>query len=181
MLKIEGTRIYLAALEKDHCRQLYENFEYDEDNITEPLNIGHSMTKSDDWFDEIQKNQGNSHIRLGIFLMDGKVIGDIALQDIDWKNRSCSLGMGFAKIEHRNKGYGGEAIALMLAYAFDNIGLERITANTLEQNISAQKSLEKVGFVIEGRERKAVYFAGKRYNRLNFAILADDYRKSRGS
>lgn len=178
MVKLQGTRIYLATLEKDHCRQLFENFEYDEENVTEPLNIGHSMTKSDDWFDEIQKNHGNSHIRLGIFLLDDKVIGDIALQDIDWKNRSCSLGMGFAKIEHRNKGYGSEAISLILEHAFDNIGLERIIANTLEQNISAQKSLEKVGFVLEGRERKAVYFAGKRFDRLNFAMLVEDYREA---
>jgi len=165
-------------LEKEHCRQLFENFEYDKDNITEPLNIGYSIMKSDDWFEDIQNKQGKTNIRLGIFLLDNTVIGDVALQDIDWKNRSCSLGMGFARIEHRNKGYGGEAISLMLEYGFDNIGLERISAITLEQNISAQKSLEKAGFICEGRERKSVYFAGKRFDRLCYAILVDEYHEN---
>ena len=31
---------------------------------------------------------------------------------------------------------------------------------------------------IEGRERKAVYFANRRFDRLNYAILAEDYRKA---
>jgi RimJ/RimL family protein N-acetyltransferase len=175
MLKLQGKEIYLAVLEKEHCRQLYENFEYDNDLLTEPLNIGHSATKSDDWFEEIQKSQGEKHIRLGIFLLSNAVIGDIALQDIDWKSRSCSLGMGLARRDHRNRGYGGEAISLMLQYGFDNIGLERITANTLEQNVPAQKALEKAGFVLEGRERKAVYFANRRFDRLCYAILAEEY------
>jgi len=53
--------------------------------------------------------------------------------------------------------------------------MERITANTLEINIPAQKSLEKSGFVLEGRERKAFYFGGKRYDKLNYGLLAEEY------
>ncbi|MCL2003338.1 MAG: GNAT family N-acetyltransferase [Oscillospiraceae bacterium] len=175
MLKLQGKRLYLAAMERAHCKKLWEDFEYDFDNQAEPLNIGHSVEKADEWFDEIQKLQGNKHIRLGIFLGGDTIIGDVALQDIDNKNRSCSIGMGIAKIENRNKGYGKEAAELMIDYAFQHVGIERITANTLEINISAKKSLEGLGFEFEGRERKAVYFGGKRYDRLNFGLLADGY------
>ncbi len=175
MIRLNGQRIYLATLEREHCIKLWEDFEYDFEAITEPLNIGHSSTKAEAWFDEIQRDQGSKHIRLGVFLHDDTVIGDVALQDIDWKNRSCSIGLGIAKIEHRNKGYGSEAVKLMLEYGFGNLGLERISANTLEQNIAAQRSLEKQGFIMEGRERKAVYFAGRRWDRLNYSILIDEY------
>jgi RimJ/RimL family protein N-acetyltransferase len=41
------------------------------------------------------------------------------------------------------KGYGSEAVKIILEYGFNNLGLERITANTLEQNKAAQRSLEK--------------------------------------
>jgi RimJ/RimL family protein N-acetyltransferase len=78
-------------------------------------------------------------------------------------------------LEYRNKGYGKEATKILLNYGFNNIGLERITANTLEMNISAQKSLEKIGFVLEGKERKAVYFGGKRYDKYNYGILKEEY------
>ena len=175
MIKLQGKQIYLATLERKNCKKLYEDFEYDFSNPTEPLHMGYSVEKSDEWFDEIQKLQGKENIRLGIFLNDGEVIGDVALQSLDSKNRSCSIGMGIAKIENRNKGYGKQAVTLILEYGFKNLGMERITANTLEINISAQKSLEGVGFALEGRERKAVYFSGKRYDRLIYGLLAEEY------
>jgi len=177
MVKLIGERIYLGTLEKEHCKKIWEEFEYDFISKTEQLNIGHSIEKADEWFEQIKKEQGNSHIRLGIFLNNGTIIGDIALQDIDHKNRSCTIGMGISKLEYRNKGYGQEAVKILLEYGFNNYGLERITADTLEINISAQKSLEKIGFKLEGKERKAVYFGGKKYDRYNYGILIDEYNK----
>ncbi|MCL2065527.1 MAG: GNAT family N-acetyltransferase [Candidatus Cloacimonetes bacterium] len=181
MVKLQGERIYLGTLEKEHCKKLWDEFEYDFNNISEQLNIGHSIEKSDEWFEQIKKEQGNSHIRLGIFLNNDTIIGDIALQDIDNKNRSCTIGLGFTKLEYRNKGYGKEAVKIILEYGFNNYGFERITASTLEPNISARKSLEKLGFKLEGKERKAVYFGGKRYDRYNFGILAEEYEEIKRS
>jgi RimJ/RimL family protein N-acetyltransferase len=101
MIRLNGKNIYLSALGREHCRTLWNDFEYDFDNLTEPLNIGHSISKADTWFDDIQREQGKKHVRLGIFLNNNIVIGDVALQDIDWKNRSCSVGLGIAKKEYR--------------------------------------------------------------------------------
>lgn len=115
------------------------------------------------------------NIRLGIFLNDGTVIGDVALQGIDRRNRSCSIGIGIAKIENRSNGYGTQALNLILKYGFNNQGLERITADTLEINIPSQKLLEKLGFVLEGRERKAVYFRCKKFDILKYSMLLDEY------
>lgn len=176
MMRLGAEDIYLATLERADCRKLWADFEYDFSNPTEEFNPGHSVEKADGWFDEIQKLQGNTHVRLGVFLNDGTVIGDVALQDIDRANRKCSIGMGIAKIEHRSRGYGQQAVRLMLKHGFCFLGMERITANTLEMNIGAQKSLEKCGFVLEGRERKAVYLNGRKYDRLNYAILKEEYR-----
>ncbi|HHW09165.1 MAG TPA: GNAT family N-acetyltransferase [Firmicutes bacterium] len=175
MLKLVGVKIYLSTLEREHCTRLWVDYEYDARALTEPLNIGHSKEKAEAWFNEIQRDQGKKHVRLGIFLPDGTVIGDVALQDIDWRNRSCTIGMGIAKIEHRSKGYGTEAARLMLEYGFNNLGLERISANTLEQNKGAQRVMEKLGFTLEGVERKAVYFAGRRWDRLTYGLLREEY------
>ena len=177
MLKIQGERIYLAALEKEHCRKLWVDNEYDFESKAELLYIGHSVEKAEQWFEEIQKLQGTQNVRLGIFLNDGTVIGDIALQDIDWNNRCCSVGMGIAKIENRNKGYGKDAVRCIIDYAFYQLGMERITANTLDINVSAQQSLEKTGFILEGKERRAVYIFGERHDRYNYGLLAGEYIK----
>ena len=175
MLNLEGRNIYLSTLEREHCQKLWSDFEYDFTTKTERLNVGHSAEKADQWFDEIQKMQGNQNVRLGIFLRDNTVVGDVALQDISWENRSCSIGMGMAKIENRNKGYGKEALHLVLNYAFYQLGLERITASTLDVNKSAQCSLEKAGFVLEGKERRSVYVFGEKHDKYNYGLLSDEY------
>ncbi|MCL2558598.1 MAG: GNAT family N-acetyltransferase [Treponema sp.] len=178
MLKLQGENVYLAALERQHCKKLYEDSEYDFGDPASDILFGCSIGDSDTWHDEIQKLlKENVNVRLGIFLNDGTVIGDVALQGIDDKNRSCDLGMNIAKIENRCKGYGKEALALILDYGFWNIGMERVTANTFEINIPAQKSLEKLGFVLEGRARKAVYFRGTRYDRMDYGLLAGEWRE----
>ena len=178
MLKLQGKQVYLAVMEREDCKKIWDDFEYDFNNPVESLNIGHSVEKADEWFDEIQKLQGKDNVRLGIFLNDGTIIGDVALQGIDEKNRSCSIGMGIAKIDNRNKGYGFEAMQLILTHGFTKMGLERITGNTLEINKGSIRIMEKSGFVFEGRERKAVYFGGEKYDRLNYALLIDEYKKS---
>lgn len=80
-----------------------------------------------------------------------------------------------SKIENLSKGYGYQAIMFMLNYGFRHMGLERITANTLDVNIGAQKSLDKCGFVLGGRKRSSVYFNTKMHDRLNYAILGDEF------
>ncbi len=174
-MRIQGKKVYLALLEREHCKKLWNDFEYDFDNPTEEFNIGHADEKANGWFDEIQRLQGNQNVRLGIFFPDGTVIGDVALQDIDRVNRKCSVGIGIAKIENRSNGYGREAVQLMIDYGFRYLGMERITANTLEMNVGAQKVVERCGMTLEGRERKAVYMNGNKYDKLNYGILKEEY------
>lgn len=100
---------------------------------------------------------------------------DVALQDIDYKNRSCSIGIGIAKIKNRSNGYGSEAVRLILSYGFRFLPLERITANTADINIPCQSMLEHCGFKQEGRERKAMFLDGKWHDRYRFAILREEY------
>lgn len=175
MVKLQERDIYLSTMEREDCRIIWEDFEYDFSHPTEYLNIGYSVERSDDWFNEIQKDQGTKSVRLGIFLNNGMVIGDVALQEINPINRSCSIGMGIAKIMYRSKGYGKQAVKMMLWYAFNQMGLERVSANTLEVNIPAQICLEKLGFVLEGRERKAVFVNGNKYDRLCYGMLKDEF------
>jgi len=181
MIKLHGERIYLAALEHENWKKLQLDMEYDFENPTETISFGLSAEQTDKRFEEIQgKIKDGIHVYLGIFLNDGEVIGDIALQSIDKNDRSCSLGMGFTKMQHRNVGYGTEAARLALRYGFCNLGLERIWASTYEFNTSAQKVMEKLGFTLEGVHRKAVYFCGKRVDEYYYGMLRDEFEANKG-
>ena len=175
MLKLIGKTVYLSVLEREDCRKLWSDFEYNFAQRTEPLRVGHSVEGAESWFDEIQKNQNDTFLRLGIFLTDGTVIGDIALQDIDWRNRSCTLGYGIQKLEYHNRGFMTDAATVMLEHAFTQLMLERISATTLAHNHGSRRVLEKCGFTHEGTARAAECFDGKRHDRLIFGLLRDEY------
>jgi RimJ/RimL family protein N-acetyltransferase len=42
-------------------------------------------------------------------------------------------------------------------------------------NIGSQRVLEKCGFTLEGRERKAGYLYGKKYDRFLYGLLIEEY------
>ena len=175
-MKLQGQRIYLAALEREDCKKLWEDQEYDFDNPMTDLTFGLSAEKANDWFEDINKRlEAGTHVRLGVFLNDGTVIGDVALQDIDKEHRSCSLGMNIPKIDMRGKGYGKEAVRLILKYGFCILGLERIWARTYETNSLGQKSLENAGFTLEGIKRKAIYFCGERVDEYHYGMLREEF------
>lgn len=174
-MKLTARDIYLDTLARGDCKTLWNDYEYDLEHLTDEVSLGQSDEKAETWFEEIQELQGRQNVRLGIFLYDGSVIGDVALQSIDRVNRRCSVGISIAKLCNRSKGYGRQAVTLMLGYAFEFLGMERVYASTLAANTGAQKSLENCGFLLEGTERESVYLNGKKHDKLHYAILKREY------
>lgn len=174
-MKLMGERVYLDTLSREDCRAIYDQYTFDPELLTEQPSMGVATEQADGWYDDIQKQQGSVHVRLGVFRReDGLLLGDFALQDINWYNRSCSVGIGLLAAA-RGKGYAPEALRLLVVYGFGMLGLERIEASTLDVNIPAQRTLERVGFRPEGRQRGAVYIGGQRRDRLLYGLLRDEF------
>lgn len=57
--------------------------------------------------------------------------------------------------EHWNKGILSSAVPVMTHYIFNHFDVCRIFALVFERNLSSQRVLEKCGFLLEGRMRKA--------------------------
>jgi RimJ/RimL family protein N-acetyltransferase len=174
MIELTGKYIALRTLEREHCRQLWQEYEPEEPVPTEPLQPGYSIEGADKWFEEIQNVQGKTQVYLGIFSNQGDLIGDIQLTNIDWRNRSASIGMSITKREHRGRGYGTDAVLLLVKYAFEALDLFRLSARTLVHNAAARRVLENADFQLEGCEREAVTIAGRRWDRLTFGLLRSD-------
>ena len=177
-IRLAGESIYLDTLEREHCRKLGEAYEPESPLPSQRLNLGISRESADKWFDDVQAKQGKQQLYLGIFRADGDPIGDIQLADIDWINRTATLGAGLARREDRGKGYGTDAAVVLLRYAFRELGLYRVSASTAEYNAPGQRSLEKLGFVKEGVRRKAVLAGGKRWDSIIYGMLAEEFTDS---
>jgi RimJ/RimL family protein N-acetyltransferase len=94
-------------------------------------------------------------------------IGVISLMNISQANDSAELSVIVGHPEDRNQGYGAEAIAMILHYGFEELGLNRIGLSVFEFNEDAISTYEKLGFREEGRLRRAV----KRDEAFHDAIL----------
>jgi RimJ/RimL family protein N-acetyltransferase len=97
------------------------------------------------------------------------------LFDVRWNHGDCWLGIGLGEREYWGKGYGSDALRLILRYAFQELGLQRVTLTVFEYNPRAIRSYEKVGFIHEGRCRKAIHRDGERADLLVMGILRQEW------
>ena len=175
MIELRGERVVLKTLEREHCRELWEAYEPEEPFATEPVRPGLSVEGADKWFDEMQEKQGREQVYLGIFCADGRLVGDVQLANIDWRHRTATVGAGIARRSDRRQGYGSDATRVMVVYAFEHLDLMRVSASTIEYNEGAQRVLLKCGFVEEGRERQAVFCQGRRWDRVRYGLLREEF------
>jgi RimJ/RimL family protein N-acetyltransferase len=89
-----------------------------------------------------------------------------------------NLEIGYALIPNeRRKGYGTEAVLVMVDYLFLSKSIVRIQAGTNVENEASQKVLEKVGFQKEGLNRREVFVRGKWTDFYNYSILREEWKE----
>ena len=91
-------------------------------------------------------------------LLESEVIGELALKHIDFEKKECELSIHLQNDSVKNKGYGSAAERLALAYAFENLGMESVLADSVLKNTRSQHVLEKVGFVLIGVDDTFKYY-----------------------
>jgi RimJ/RimL family protein N-acetyltransferase len=108
-------------------------------------------------------------------LADDHLIGDVGLGGLSWNHGDAYLGIGIGEREFWGKGYGSDAMKIMLAYAFTELNLRRVTLNVYEYNQRAIGSYEKAGFQHEGRVRQYLNREGRRWDLVYMGILREEW------
>ena len=98
-----------------------------------------------------------SPYRRGLAIEDeeGRHIGNIMYYNIDALRQEAELGVTIGEPEYWNKGYGTEAVRLVVEHLLGKPGFRRVYLKTLDWNSRARRSFEKVGFVEYGRAQRA--------------------------
>jgi RimJ/RimL family protein N-acetyltransferase len=112
-------------------------------------------------------------------LADDRLIGFVALHSIEWNNQAGLLSIGIGEAEYRDKGYGTDALRLILRYAFDELNLYRVGLDVIADNARAIRAYEKVGFRREGAIRGAVARDGKRFDLILMGVLREEWQEAR--
>ncbi|WP_421792480.1 GNAT family N-acetyltransferase [Hyphobacterium sp.] len=74
------------------------------------------------------------------------------------------------------QGYARQAIRRVLAFAFEDLSLNRIEAAVQPENAASRALLEEIGFQYEGRARKLLFIAGEWRDHDRLSFLAGDRR-----
>jgi RimJ/RimL family protein N-acetyltransferase len=111
--------------------------------------------------------------------LDERLIGNCSLFRVDTRSRSAELGIAVGDKEFWGQGYGGEAIELLLAYAFEHLGLHRVYLRFIDFNARGRRCYERCGFREEGRLREAVFVRGRWHDEVVMGILEQEWRARR--
>ena len=109
---------------------------------------------------------------------EDKLIGTIGLEDINHFRRTAELGIFIGDKDYREKGYGTEAIRLILDYGFNYLNLNNIKLDLMEFNERALACYKKCGFKEYGRRRKCRFINGKYYDVIEMDILSEEFKGS---
>lgn len=108
--------------------------------------------------------------------LDGKVIGAIELRTIPSPIRNHAREIGIILNTHyRGKGYMNEASKALIRYAFNETPIYRIFGCIEEDNKDSVRTLEKLGFTYEGRERHGRTLKGQYVDLLHYSILKPEW------
>lgn len=112
-------------------------------------------------------------------LDDDACVGEVVLHELDPDNASCGFRISLVGPQAYGRGYGTEATRLMLAHAFETVGLNRVELEVYAFNDRARHVYERAGFTVEGVRRQALRWEGDTYDAVLMSILASEWRAAR--
>lgn len=112
---------------------------------------------------------------------DGACIGQCGLSNLNETARTAELGIAIGDKASWGRGYGKEAVRLLLDYGFRLRNLERIWLWVHADNERAVRAYRACGFVEEGRLRRHAWSNGAHVDVLCLGLLRDDYESGVGT
>ena len=173
---IVGEAIYLRGLERADLEGAYFDWLNDRE-VTKFLAFGR-FPNTKEAMEEYYNNTALSNNNAMFAVADKKTdkhIGNIKLGPMNWIARTAPLGIMIGDRQFWGKGYGTEAIRLILDYAFNTLNLHKVIAGVVAVNQASKRAFEKAGFTIEGHARSQFYLNGEYSDSLYLGITREDF------
>lgn len=131
-----------------------------------------------DWIEGSWSSRGKDEKYLyAIASFDGEWLGYIYLDMQDKIGRTAEMGLAIADATNRGRGYGTDAIRVILALAFRELKLHRVWLRCGEANVGGIKAYERCGFVHVGKDREAYFRGGKFVDLVRMDVLSHEFLK----
>jgi len=172
-----GDKIYLRPLEALDLEGPYLNWLNDYE-VTRFMETGSTPTTPASlqrYVDDVGRAPGTVMLAI-VDKATGDHVGNIKLGPVHPLHRRADLGVMIGDKRCWNRGYGREAVALVVEYGFQRLNLHKITLGVYADNTAAIKIYERLGFVIEGTQRRHLFRDGDYHDRHIMGILRDEWK-----
>ena len=132
---------------------------------------------AEEFFETVLTTEDDVHVTV---CADDEPVGHAALTTSKYgptateRARSVELAY-YLDPDHHGQGYGSEAAALIVQYAFEDWNMRRVFARAGDFNDASRGLLESLGFQREGVRREAAYYRGDYYDMLTYGLLREEW------
>lgn len=172
---LESKRLYLRPVEIEDADLIFTTLWDREARRLTGTQTVFSRQGVHQWIESVTSD--SSRLDLLICLQkNDESIGDIAMMEIDHVNQNAIVRIAIFEKENWGKGYGTEAMSLLLDYGFHILNVHRIELEVFSYNVRAKKSYEKLGFKQEGILRDKLYYDGEFHDSIMMSVLKNEFK-----
>ena len=176
----QGNLVRLRAIEPDDAefyfrlnKQLF--VDRNQDQVYPPS----SLHRQRSWIEETSKEgfKEDGGFRFQIEALEsGELTGCIDTHHCDPRTGVFSYGIALDE-RFRGKGYAREAVLMVMRYYFFELRYQKCDVGVFDFNEDSSRLHERLGFVLEGRRRRATYTGGKHHDMLLYGMTVEEFRE----
>jgi [ribosomal protein S5]-alanine N-acetyltransferase len=169
-------KVYLTELDRRNAETI--RMWLNEPEIHRFLLVGHipiTREQEERYYDEQSVASDSYGFEIHV-ATDGRYVGNIGLQGVDLRHRHGEIGVVIGDRASWGQGFGGDAIVACLTFAFQTLGLHRVSIRTHEEHTRAQELYKRLGFVETGRERQHIFQEGHFQDEIILDMLEQEFR-----
>ena len=168
--KIEGEKVYLSPMNLEDIEKYVKWM--NDFSTTDGLGSSSKVTTFESERAWLINNMDKKEQQFAIVLKEtDELIGNCGFVDINHLHQRGEVGLFIGEEENRSKGYGTEALSLLVEYGFNYLNLKNIMLKVFSFNKRAIKSYEKIGFKVFAKRTEDYYLNGKWYDEYFMEIL----------
>ena len=175
---LRGKFVQLTTVEPKELAQAFQRWnqdsEYQRFSMIDPASLL-SEEKIMEWAEKRLQSDGH-HYFFAIRLLDSDhLVGSCGLSGEIFPHGEAYVGIGLGDRELWGKGYGTDAMLVLLRYGFHELNLHRVALTVSAYNPRGIRSYEKAGFMIEGKARGFLLREGRRWDIVFMGILREEW------
>lgn len=178
--ELRGDRVTLRPLRPEHAEGLLKAADCEEVFTWLTFPRFANLDQAQAWIDEaLAERRAERRIPFVVLRAgDGSVIGSTSYRDFDPRNAHVEIGSTWFSRSSWGAGCNTEGKLLLMAYAFETLGLERVVIRADNLNLRSQRATEKLGGVREGVHRHEVLRRdGSWCDSICYSILSSEWNE----